>query len=823
LDNQIEVIPAGSSELVTGVVNNALNKVILKEGDKGCSPLIWEHPVCLEPPFELFSLKNFLRHTPNDCVSKAYKFERDISNLEVLKIWPDPEDKFSWQLFEDMIKEFSVIPRMISFEICGNSKEIGMFFTAEKQDIAIIKNIVQTKFPEVFLEQKEDILKSYSGNIEIVEFYPPPPYWKNLSSYGSFVSFPLDIIYVVWSQLSEKELGIFQVLFTPASKDSRWHVNVSELIDLEYRIRHESSGAIARPYFNQTPSTYLPGVAKEEETKAADKPFLFATVRMGVFSKDGERAENILKSAAAFSGNLRYGSDNSLNILKTGDYVRVLKDKQVLVDMFRKRHSFRQGMLLNSKEMVSFVSFASKDILENKRYNIARVEGFEVPVEIAVEDNGSVKIGTNMYAGKKMPVYIPGHARPLTTSIIGRPGQGKSRTLEEMIIADIKAGRGVSVMDPHGDLIDNILPFIPKHRIKDVIYLDFGDREYIPKFNLFIVRDKKNISKLAGNLTCAFKGFIDSWGLRMQGIFQHMFFSLLSVQGMTLSDGSLLISKTPEGERLRRIIIPLLKNTEAERFWTDDFPTYSMKEIDPVRNKISPILEDELLYKMFSVRHTDIDYRWIMDKNKIVLHKLSVGIIGTNNANALGSLIAPSLYYAAMGRANIKEKERNYYYFYVDEIGRFNTEFFSNIIEEGRKYSLCLTAALQRKSQVSKDLVGALSGAGTIIAFSLGPDDAKEIFKSFRKEVNEKDIIGLAKYNAFASINSNIVSLTTIPPEFPKNDFSKEIIENSRKQYCIKASDFKPMDVFSFLESKKDTKVQIINTVQPQKRYFDEF
>ncbi len=337
--------------------------------------------------------------------------------------------------------------------------------------------------------------------------------------------------------------------------------------------------------------------------------------------------------------------------------------------------------------------------------------------------------------------------------VIGKTGMGKSTLLENMIFDDIAKGRGVGVIDPHGDLADKILDFIPKERTNDVILFSPSDVKHPVAFNLFENISRELAPVVAGGFVNIFKRmFEDSWGPRLEYILRNTVLTLLEVPGSTMLD----ITKILTNKDYREKISEKVKDPVLKKFWIEEFNAWTPKQMQeavaPILNKVGQFLSSYMVRNMVAQPKNSFGLRWAMDKQKIVIMNLSKGLIGEDASNMLGAMLVTKFQIDAMSRADIAEKDRKDFYLYVDEFQNFATSSFATILSEARKYKLNLTMANQYIEQMSEEVRGAVFGnVGTLVTFQVGHEDAKVLAPALGNEelILPDDLMNLAKYQIY--------------------------------------------------------------------------
>jgi len=376
--------------------------------------------------------------------------------------------------------------------------------------------------------------------------------------------------------------------------------------------------------------------------------------------------------------------------------------------------------------------------------------------------------------------------------IIGKTGMGKSTLLENMIYSDVMSGKGVGLIDPHGDTADRVLNFIPAHRTNDVIVIDPSDREFPVAFNMLDNIDPALNSIVCSGLVGIFKKlYAESWGPRLEHILRNTILALLEYPSATM----LGITRMLQDEDFRQKVIRKVEDPIVKGFWLNEFEKYGEKQrmeaISPVLNKVGQFLSSSIMRNIVGQPKSEIDLRYAMDHHRIVIVNLSKGKIGEDNSALLGSMIITKFQLDAMSRANIPEKDRNDFYLYVDEFQNFATDSFATILSEARKYRLNLTMANQYIAQMPDEVRDAVFGnVGSTVSFQVGFDDAEVISSQFSEEVMPPDLVSLSKYTAYTKLlidgmPSKTFSINTIPPiEIdPEKGRRDKIVRISRERF----------------------------------------
>ncbi|MBN2884589.1 type IV secretion system DNA-binding domain-containing protein [Patescibacteria group bacterium] len=377
--------------------------------------------------------------------------------------------------------------------------------------------------------------------------------------------------------------------------------------------------------------------------------------------------------------------------------------------------------------------------------------------------------------------------------LIGKTGMGKSTIQENMIVGDIRAGHGLAVVDPHGDLAEKIIEYIPKERIKDVVYFNPSDMDFPIAFNVLEQVDPHLRHLVASGLLGVFqKLWADSWGPRLEYILRNAILAILDFPGSTL----LGVVRMLSDKSYRKRVVANIKDPVVKAFWEKEFASYADKfaseAVSPIQNKVGQFLSSSLMRNIIGQVKSSINIREIMDEGKILIMNLSKGRIGEDNSALLGAMMITKIQLAAMSRVDMPEKERKDFYLYIDEFQNFSTDSFANILSEARKYHLNLILAHQYIEQLSEKVKPAVFGnVGTMISFRIGATDAEELAKEFAPVFTEEDLVNLPKYEMYLKlmidgVASSPFSAKGLPPltEAEKTNNMEKVIQYSREKYA---------------------------------------
>ncbi len=362
--------------------------------------------------------------------------------------------------------------------------------------------------------------------------------------------------------------------------------------------------------------------------------------------------------------------------------------------------------------------------------SVARVNGLPVPVIQRIDD------------------------RRRHTYVVGKTGTGKTTLLKNLILQDIEAGHGVAVIDPHGDLIEDILLRVPPYRVQDVILFDPSDEERPIGLNMLQARSEPErqriINEFLGLLIRMFdpqqSGIV---GPRFQHNVRNAMLTAMSIPGSTLIEVVRILTSS----EYTRSVLPYVTDPIVQSYWRDQIAHTSdfhkSEILDYVVSKFSPFVGDSRVRNIIGQHETTVDFRQVMDRQQILLVNLSKGKIGPESALFLGQLMVQSLLVTALSRSDAPLDRRPDFFLYVDEFQNFATDLFGVMLSEGRKYGIAIIMANQYLTQLDHSIREAVFGnVGTLVSFRLGVQDAVALTPEMYPVFSGDDLVNLPKFTA---------------------------------------------------------------------------
>ncbi|MBS4065881.1 MAG: ATP-binding protein [Chitinophagaceae bacterium] len=409
-------------------------------------------------------------------------------------------------------------------------------------------------------------------------------------------------------------------------------------------------------------------------------------------------------------------------------------------------------------------------------------------------------IGITTFRNSNIPFGIKDQDRFGHIYCIGKTGTGKSTLLLNMAISDIQKGNGICVIDPHGDIAETLLEYIPASRVKDVVYFNPQDTDFPLGFNpLFGIKQHQHPLAVSGLLSTFKKIWAESWGPRLEYILRFSLLTLLEYPHSSLLDVQPLLTDSA----FRSQVLRHIKNPSVLRFWHQEYASYSpalkAEAITPVLNKIGVFSTNMILQNIIGQKEKTIQIGTLMDAKQIVIVNLAKGAIGEDVTSLLGSMLVNNIQIAALSRATQPENNRAPFFVYIDEMQSFISLSFADMLSEARKFKVGLFLAHQYVQQVHEKIQDAIIGnTGTIICFRVGSSDALVLEKEFTPVFTHTDLIALPRYHMYMKLmidgaTSKPFSAKTLPLPIHHYRYKKEVKDYSRFRYAQRKEDIEAL------------------------------
>ncbi|HEC21193.1 MAG TPA: type IV secretory system conjugative DNA transfer family protein, partial [Candidatus Peregrinibacteria bacterium] len=625
-----------------------------------------------------------------------------------------------------------------SLEIVSYNQHIYFYVTIYRHLKELVSGQIYALYPDTEIVEVEDYVKieAVRGKCAGAELYLSRSDVYPFKTHKEFEGDSLANIFSVLSKTDENEQIWVQVLAQP--REDTWKLNLVR--SLKRKLAIIKRVFRLKMYFKIQGRKALKQAEKEAMSQKGKARVFKVGIRMLYVARDKKRAEEKMKSLAK-----AYAQFNTLD-LNAFKSSRVA-NKEAFLKRYKARNFSRNNCQLSSEELASVYHYPNADIMPHIVHVLSRKA--EPPRDLPREENTKSEdlsyFGLTNYHNQNIKFGIKRSDRRRHLYVVGKSGTGKSKMLELLIIDDIKAGKGVGVLDPHGDLVESILRYIPQERMKDVVYFDPADAEYPIAFNpLEQVPPEFRVRVTIGFIDIFKKLFGANWTPRLEHVLRYTTLALLDSPNTTV----LSIVKMLSDKNYRQKIVARIEDSVVKNFWVNEFAAWSEKfdneAIMPVLNKVGQFVSTSLIRNIVGQPQNNVKMRDIMDNQKILLMKISKGKLGEENAGLIGAMVVTKIQQAAMSRADIPEEQRKDFYLYCDEFQYFATDTFAEILSEARKYRLNLTMAHQYMGQLSSLIKTTVFGnVGSIINFRVGAEDAIILEQEYTPIFKIRDIINL--------------------------------------------------------------------------------
>ncbi|MBI2037082.1 MAG: type IV secretion system DNA-binding domain-containing protein [Candidatus Liptonbacteria bacterium] len=522
------------------------------------------------------------------------------------------------------------------------------------------------------------------------------------------------------------------------------------------------------------------------ETKLA-KPLFAVNVRVLASAPSQYQADAILDSVTSAFTQFSAPNRNELKTVAPRNLEKLIY-----------QYSFRefdpsQAMTLTSEELAS-VFHLPTPFLEVPKIKWLKAKEAAPPTTLSA---AGVPIGESVFRGERKTVRIADEDRRRHIYVVGQTGTGKSVLLANMLADDIERGKGAAIIDPHGDLVEAVMPLIPEERQDDVIVLDPGDLMRPVGLNMLDVDPARPeektfvVNELQGIFNKLFPP--ETMGPMFE---QYMRNALLLLMEDTTEPATLMeVPRVFTDSAFRARKLARIANPAVVDFWEKEAVKAggeaSLQNITPyITSKFNNFIANDYLRPIISQPASAFRFREVMDEGKILLVNLSKGRIGDINANLLGMIIVGKLLMAALSRVDIADQEkRRDFNLYIDEFQNFTTDSISVILSEARKYRLNLVIAHQFIAQLTEKIRDSVFGnVGSMISFRVGVQDAEFLEKQFAPTFTKQDLINIDNFNAYAKLlmggeTRQPFNIRTLPPLRGSQDRLERIKELSRARY----------------------------------------
>jgi hypothetical protein len=658
----------------------------------------------------------------------------------------------------------------LSFEIVAKQEDIRFYVAVPQKLTDLVEKQIHGAYPGADIRQVEEYsIFSENGKIAFAGLCTKYADYQPIRTFRDLPTDPLSSITSVLAKMREGEAAAVQILIQPA--EGKWRDVGRSYIS---KVKKDESNP-EKASFKVDPK------ALEAIEQKTSKPGFNAVIRCVVSSPNQEAAkmhlDNLLSSFSQFSSDHNYFTK-----------IRTPLKQLFMVDFIYRYFPimnipfFKQYGVLNSDELATVFHFPNKSI---ETAHIFWLNAKRAPAPSQIPMSG-LFLGKSRYRGVERPIYIDNEDRRRHMYVIGKTGTGKSQLLEEMIVQDIQAGKGIAVIDPHGDLIDGVVSRIPASRAEDVIYFDPSDSERPMGLNMLEAKTEEQKHFVVTSIVGLMYKLYDPMktgiiGPRFEHAIRNAMLTVMVEPGNTFVEVVRVLTDAAFVQEL----LPKLTDPIIRRYWTDQIAQtadfHKSEVLDYIVSKFGRFVTNKLMRNIIGQSQSSFDFRKVMDEGKILLINLAKGKIGEENSNFLGLILVPRILIAAMSRQEMSEEARRDFYLYVDEFQNFATPDFAQILSEARKYRLNLIVANQFIGQMEEEVKNAVFGnVGSVVAFRVGVTDANYLQHEFQPTFNEADLINIDKFNAYMKTNVKNEPVKPFSMDLTK-DMSKIMAERNPK------------------------------------------
>lgn len=704
-----------------------------------------------------------------------------------------------------------------SFEIVANKSKIAFYAAAPRSLARYLEQQITAHYPAAVIEEIEDYnIFGMHGQIAVANLKTRKSFILPLRTYQKIEVDPLNSLINVMSKLNKDESMSIQ--YVVRSAKSSWHRQVRSAVK---RIQKNNSvaggiggGGVGQVFSflgdlvsvkseedkNKVANSEAARLsAVEEETlKSIEEKNLRAgldvNLRIIISTASREQSSAYLENVVSvFTEYNNYSYGNVFSRANKGNQTAQIRD--FIYRRFREDSSF----LLNTEELTSIFHLPLSH-METPNILWLTAKNAAAPANVPSE---GLLLGENVYRGVKQDIRIKRQDRRRHTYVIGKSGTGKSVLLTNMAVQDIQNGEGVCVLDPHGDLIEDILQRIPPERAEDVVIFSPADLERPLALNLleYDPRYPEQKSFVINEMIGIFDKLYDLKSTGGPMFEQYMRNALLLIMDDPESGSTLMeIPRVLSDESFRKMKLSRCKNRTVIDFWKKEAEKAggdaALANIVPyITSKLTAFISNDMMRPIIGQQKSSFNFRDLMDRQKILLIDLPKGVVGEMNAYLLGMIVVGKILMAALSRTDMPAEDRKDFYLYIDEFQNFTTNSVCQILSEARKYALNLIIAHQYVGQLSKnnntEIKDAVFGnVGTMISFKIGTEDAEFLVKEFSPVFNSYDMINIDKGTAYVKLlvdnsSTKAFSMKTIWPLLgtKREGISNKIRTLSRLKY----------------------------------------
>jgi len=634
----------------------------------------------------------------------------------------------------------------LSLEIVGKKEDIRFYVSCHKDNMELVEKLIAGTYSGVQVKQVDEYNIFYKdASVAFTELVLKNESFKPIKTYKDLPVDSLASITASMAKFGDNEAASIQIIISPA--ESSWSKSGEGYVS---RLKKDEANP-EKAKFKMNPQEM------EAITNKCSKVGFLTSIRIiSVAANEGVAKANLSNLKSTFSQFA--GNQNSFSSKK----VR-LKQMYMMDFIYRYQNMWGSNSVLTTDELATIWHLPNKTI---DTPHIFWLTAKAAPATGGFPDNG-LWLGRSIYRGQERNIYIGEQDRMRHMYIIGRTGTGKTELLKSMIIQDMRAGRGLCFMEPHGEGIEELMELVPPERAEDVIFFDPSDIERPIGFNLLEVRNYDEMYQVASSIINLMYKLYDPHRTGMVGArFEHAVRNAMLTVAMVPGATFIEVNRALTDQKYVQEILPLVKDPIVRRYWTDQIAQTSdfhkSETLDYIASKFGRFVTNKMIRNIIGQSKSTLNFREAMDTGKIVFLKLAKGLLGEEDSNFLGLVLVPKILAATLSRQDIPKEQRRPFNFYVDEFQNFATPDFAQMLSEVRKYGVSLTLANQFVSQLDEQVRDAIFGnVGTLMSYRVGMQDAAILAKEFEPTFNETDLTNVP---AQVLYTKTIVNSTPVPP-----------------------------------------------------------
>jgi hypothetical protein len=631
-----------------------------------------------------------------------------------------------WQKFEPQ--------QHLSLEIVGKKEDIRFYISCHKKNVELVEKLISGTYPGTHVKQVDEYNIFYKDTkVDFAELALKSESFKPIKSFKELPVDSLSSVVSAMAKFGDNEAAAIQIVISPA--DSAWSKSG---LDYVSKLKKDESDP-EKAKFKMNPQDI------EAITNKCSKVGFLASIRIVSVAPTIDQAKanlsNIKGTLSQFASNQNSFGGNKI----------WFKQSFMLDFIFRYQNMWSLNSVLSVDELATVWHLPSKAI---EGSHIHWLTAKTAPASGLFPESG-LWLGRSVDRGQERNIYMGEMDRLRHLYIIGRTGTGKTELLKSMIVQDMRAGKGLCFMEPHGDGIEELLELVPPERAEDVILFDPSDKGRPVGLNLLEVRNYDEMHIVASSIINLMYKLYDPHrtgmvGPRFEHAIRNAMLTLATVPGATFVE----VNRALTDQKYVQEILPMVKDPIVKRYWTDQIAQtndfHKSETLDYIASKFGRFVTNEMIRNIIGQSKSTLNFRTAMDEGKIVFLKLAKGILGEEDSSFLGNVLVPKILAAALSRQEVPKDQRRPFYLYVDEFQNFATPDFAQMLSEVRKYGIGLVLANQFVSQIDEQVRDAIFGnCGTLMTYRVGVQDAAILAKEFEGVFNETDLANIPAQNIY--------------------------------------------------------------------------